>query len=112
MTQRDKFIKRPNVQRYWAFKDALRAAAGTLPLNPDMVIVTAWVPVPPSWPKKKREAKVGQPCREKPDWDNIGKAVCDALFDEDACIWVGVTIKYWCLEGQERLNVKVLYAKS
>ena len=112
MTQRDKFHKRPAAQRYWDFKAALRATAGPLLPGPDMVVVSAWVPMPPSWSKTKKEAMACQPCRQKPDWDNIGKAVCDALFDEDACIWVGVTIKYWCLAGQERLNVKILYAKS
>lgn len=112
MTRRDKFKQRPCVMRYRAFADGLRAAAGNLPEGADMVIVTAWVPMPPSWSKNKKDQMLGQPCRQKPDWDNIGKAVCDALFDEDACIWVGVTIKYWCLAGQERLNVKVLYAKS
>lgn len=112
MTQRDKFVKRPATEQYWRFKDALRISAGQLPSYPDMVIVTAWVPMPPSWSLKKQAEYVGQPCRQKPDWDNIGKAVCDALFDEDACIWVGVLIKYWCSPGQERLNIKVLYAKS
>lgn len=111
MTQRDKFVMRPACKRYWDFKAAIRTAAGTLPDQPDMVIVSAWVPMPPSWSKKKSEAMNGQPCRQKPDWDNIGKAVCDALFDEDCCIWVGATIKYWCVAGAECLIVKVLYAK-
>ena len=112
MTQRDKFVMRPRVKKYWDFKALLRAASGPLDDNADMVIVTAWVPMPPSWSKKKQDAMAGQPCRQKPDWDNIGKAICDALFDEDCCIWVGVTIKYWCRQGDERLNIKVLYAKS
>lgn len=112
MTQRDKFIKRPIVQRYWTFKAALQAACGPTDPNADMVIVTAWVPMPPSWSKKKQDAMAGQPCRQKPDWDNISKAICDALFDDDECIWVGVAIKYWCRPGDERLNVKILYAKS
>lgn len=112
MTQRDKFIKRPATTQYWQFKDAIRISAGQLPAYPDMVIVTAWVPMPPSWSKTKQDSYTGQPCRQKPDWDNIGKAICDALFDEDCCIWVGALIKYWCRPGDERLNIKVLYAKS
>lgn len=111
MTQRDKWAKRPVVQRYNRFKDALRAAAGPMPENPDLVIVIARVAVAASWSKKKKDALVGQPCRQKPDWDNIGKAVCDTLFDEDCCIWTGLTSKYWCLPGHESLNVKVYYAK-
>jgi Holliday junction resolvase RusA-like endonuclease len=111
-THRDQWQKRPCVLRYRAFADAIRAAAGNLPPEPDIVLVTAYIPMPPSWSKKKKDALAGQPCRQKPDWDNIGKACCDALFDEDACIWLGLTAKYWCREGQERLSVKVLYAKS
>jgi Holliday junction resolvase RusA-like endonuclease len=112
MTRQDKFIMRPKVKRYWDFKAAIRAAAGVLRPNADMVIVTAWVPMPVSWVQKKKDQLNGQPCRDVPDWDNIGKAVCDALFDEDRRIWVGAVIKYWCLQGQEKLNVKILYAKS
>lgn len=111
MTQRDVWKKRPIVLRYHVFKDALRAAAGEMPPGPDAVIVTAHVPMPPSWSKKKQAELAGKPCRQKPDWDNIGKAVCDTLFEEDACIWCGATVKYWCPAGQEGLNVKVLYAK-
>lgn len=111
MTRRDKWQQRPCVMRYRAFADGLRAAAGTLPEPADAVIVTAHVAMPASWSLKKKAAMAGKPCRQKPDWDNIGKAVCDALFDEDACIWFGVTMKYWCVAGEEKLKVKVLYAK-
>lgn len=110
-TQRDKWQKRPCVLRYRAFADGLRATARAIPQNPDMLIVTAWVPMPVSWPQKKKDELVGQPHRQKSDWDNLGKAVSDALFKEDSCIWVGATIKYWCQAGQESVNVKILYAK-
>lgn len=112
MTRRDQFIMRPAAQRYWKFKDALLIAAGPLPPSPDMVIITAWVPMAKSWSKKKQTEMAGKPCRNTPDWDNIGKGVCDALFDQDCMIWVGVTIKYWCYIGQEKVNIKILYAKS
>jgi Holliday junction resolvase RusA-like endonuclease len=112
MTRSDKWKKRPRVLKYRAFCDSLRAASGVLPEKADMVLVTAYCPMPLSWSGKKKAALNGKPCRSKPDWDNIGKAVCDALFDEDCCIWLGLTIKYWCFTGEERLNVKVLYAKS
>jgi len=111
MTQRDKWKKRPVVLRYNAYKDALRAAAGSTPENPDLVIVTARVSMPASWSKKKKDSLEGKPCKQKPDWDNIGKAVCDTLWDEDCGIWCGLVTKYWCLEGQQSLNVKVYYAK-
>lgn len=111
MTRRDQFIKRPIVEEYWAYKAVLREHAGPLPTNPDMVLAIAWLPMPKSWTEKKQKALDGQPCRQKPDWDNIAKGICDSLFDDDSGIWVGSTIKYWCYQGQERLNVRILYAK-
>ena len=112
MTRSDKWKKRPKVMRYRAFADGIRAACGDVPSNPDGVIVTAHCPMPPSWSKKKQAEHDGRPMRQTPDWDNIGKAVCDALFEEDSMIWFGVTIKFWCPVGQERLEVELLYAKS
>jgi Holliday junction resolvase RusA-like endonuclease len=50
-----------------------------------------------------------QICRSKPDWDNIGKAVCDALFKEDSGIADGRVQKFWCRAGQEMTTVHVLY---
>lgn len=112
MTQRDRFRKRPVVVRYHAFKDGLRAAAGPLPPEPELVLIAAHVVMPKSWSKKKQAEHNGKPCRSRPDWDNIGKAVCDGLFEEDCCIWLGMTMKHWCYPGEERVDVKVFYAKS
>ncbi len=43
--------------------------------------VTAWFPVPASWPKKKRAAALSGALypTDKPDADNIAKAVLDAV---------------------------------
>jgi Holliday junction resolvase RusA-like endonuclease len=112
MTRRDKFFKRPCVERYWAFADGLRAAAGSLEQRPDIVISTVWVPMPSSWSEKKKAQMAGFPCREVFDVDNFLKGIFDALFKQDKCIWFGATLKYWCQSGQERVNVKILYAKS
>jgi Holliday junction resolvase RusA-like endonuclease len=112
MTRRDKFLHRPCVMRYRAFADGLREAAGSLPGAPDILLVTAHVPMPPSWSGKKKGQMQGQPCRQTPDWDNIGKAVSDALFAQDSSIWLGLTAKYWCRAEEARVQVKILYAKS
>lgn len=112
MTQRDRFRKRPVVVRYHAFKDGIRAAAGPLPPEPELVLVAAHVAMPGSWSKNKMTQLNGKPHRQRPDWDNIGKAVCDALFEEDCCVWLGMTMKHWCYAGEERVDVKVFYAKS
>lgn len=112
MTQRDKWQKRPCVVEYREFADNLRLAAGELPALPDGLIVTAYMPMPESWSLKKKAKMQGTPCRTKPDYDNIAKAVADALFEEDSCIWFGATMKYWCQQGAESLYVEVLYAES
>lgn len=111
MTYVDRWKKRPCVLAYRAFADGIRLAAGQLKPNPDGVIVRAYVPMPPSWTKKKKEEMDGKPCRQKPDYDNIAKAVGDTLFEEDRGLWFGAVIKYWCPEGSERLEVEVLYAR-
>jgi hypothetical protein len=111
MTQRDKWQKRPCVLAYRKFCDDIRDQAGSLPANPDGVIVSAFSPMASSWKETKKRTMEGKPNRQKPDHDNIAKAVGDALFDEDCCIWIGATLKFWCRQGDERLEVEVLYAR-
>lgn len=109
MTQRDKWQKRPVVLRYRQYCDDLRAASGTLPKNVYGIMVVAHCAMPPSWSQKKTDAMRGQIHQQKPDWDNIGKAVSDALFEEDSIIAFAVVLKFWCDAGQERTEVSVLF---
>lgn len=63
-----------------AFKAAL--AMGDLPVLDSAVsmTVTAFYPIPASWSKKKQQqALAGLLIPGKPDLDNVGKAVLDAL---------------------------------
>lgn len=112
MTQRDTWKKRPCVVQYRLYCDKIREAAGPIPENPLAVHIKAFISTSASWSKKKKLAMVGQRHRLKPDWDNIGKAICDALFEEDSCIAVGLTEKFWCAEGQDRTEVCVIYDES
>ena len=95
MTQRDRWKKRPVVIRYHAFKDALRLGCAGHPERPLDVSWRAYLPIPKSYSKRKREALMGQPHRMKPDRDNIDKAILDALFSEDAGIAEGHIAKFW-----------------
>jgi Holliday junction resolvase RusA-like endonuclease len=107
MTRRDVWKKRPSVVRYHEYCDRIRAAAGDLPSNIIAVIVNAHIMMPKSWSdKKRREARL---MGQKPDWDNIAKAVCDALLEDDAKLAGGVCWKFWCESGQERTEITVLY---
>ena len=96
MTQRDRWAKRPCVLRYHAFKDVLRAsAAGFIPKDASSVSWKAYFPLTKSWSKKKKSELAGKPHQQKPDRDNIDKAILDSLFKEDSVIAFGTIAKYW-----------------
>jgi Holliday junction resolvase RusA-like endonuclease len=103
MTRRDSWAKRPCVVRYWTFKDALQA---TLELNTDVLDAIsdgliyrvdwiAYFPVSKSWTKKKKAQHYGQIHQQKPDRDNVDKAILDALFKDDSIISDGRLSKRW-----------------
>ena len=93
-----------------AFKAAIQAAfiakAGKWRTikGPVHVSVFAWFSIPSSWSKKKQAAHAGQYHAQKPDSDNVGKAVLDALTDcgawvDDSQVASCLVIKRWA--GQE-----------
>lgn len=88
-TQRDKWMQRPNVMAYRAFADKLRAETKRHRITvPDAGLSLLFeLPMPASWSKKKRREMLGQPHRQKPDIDNLTKAVLDSLCGEDCTIW-------------------------
>jgi Holliday junction resolvase RusA-like endonuclease len=95
-TQRDKWMKRDCVVRYRAWADAARLAAPKdLPAEPIWVTVWAWLPIPKSLTKTRQRGLKGQNHRQKPDADNILKAVCDALFVKDEVIACKHIEKFW-----------------
>lgn len=99
MTRSDKWKQRKCVVRYRQWADSLREAAGltekyTLMLGCQMLI-HAYFPIPNSWSRAAKEKMKGKPHLQKPDWDNVAKAVADALIANDHMIWSGLTTKYW-----------------
>ena len=113
MTQRDKWQKRDCVLRYRAYCDLIRdhwqRAHGATIKKPDGIMVIASIPVSASWSKKKKEEHIDCGHQLKPDGDNILKGCCDALFDEDSCLWVKWVAKFWCAEGEEATDISVLW---
>lgn len=97
MTQRDKWQKRPAVMRYRAFCDEVRARSINLPESDYHVIFV--MPMPKSWSKKKQAEMDGKPHQQKPDKDNLEKALLDAIFDDDSRIWDGRVSKVWGITG-------------
>ena len=55
------------------------------------------IQVPPSWGRKKRTEHIGQPHTQKPDADNLAKALIDAVYrnEDDAHVWNYATTKLW-----------------
>lgn len=73
--------------------------------------ITAFKPIPKSTSKRKRvlmEERLMRPGK-KPDWDNIGKIICDALnkvaFHDDAQIVDGRVVKVY--SDQPRVIVEI-----
>lgn len=97
MTQRDKWSERPCVMKYWAFKDEVLLNNVEVPESGSKVIFR--VPMPKSWSKKKKAEMVGKPHQQKPDVDNLLKALLDAIYDDDAHIWDIHAVKLWDVEG-------------
>lgn len=97
MTQRDKWASRPAVLRYRVFCDECRLAE--IMLGEFGASVTFVLPMPKSWSAKKRQAMDGKPHQQKPDIDNLLKALLDALFDDDSRIWNISATKIWGQAG-------------
>ena len=85
MTQRDKWMKRDVVVRYWEYKDLIKLNKVNVSGSWDHIIF--WVPMPKSWPKKKKEEMETLPHKQKPDIDNYLKWLLDAIYDDDSHIW-------------------------
>ncbi|MBH2937751.1 RusA family crossover junction endodeoxyribonuclease [Serratia marcescens] len=98
MTQRDRWALRPPVLRYRAFCDEVRHNRISLPESG--YHVTFVMPMPPSWSKKKRAEMVGKPHQQKPDADNLLKALMDAIYSEDCAVWDVRVTKRWGNAGE------------
>jgi Holliday junction resolvase RusA-like endonuclease len=101
MTRRDSWGNgkvRPAVERWRAFKDAVRVAGVTVE---DGDALTFHLPMPASWSAKKRARHDGQPHRATPDLDNLIGGLFDAAMpDGDQHIAeLGPCRKVWASEG-------------
>lgn len=96
---------------------ALEAMQGRQPIPKDVplrVTIVAVFGVPVSWTKKKRLAALQGVLRHtrKPDYDNVGKAVCDALngivFEDDCQIVSGEVEKVYGPEPMLKIFIEEL----
>lgn len=96
MTQRDKWSKRKCVLQYRAFKDQCRLNKVTVTERPWVVF---HLPMPPSWSKKKRREMNGKPHQQRPDIDNLIKALLDACLENDSGVFEIHASKVWAIDG-------------
>lgn len=55
--------------------------------------------MPKSWSKKKHVEMNGKPHQQKPDVDNLLKALMDAVFKDDCKVWNVTVSKVWGTSG-------------
>ncbi len=92
-TQSDRWKQRPCVVRYREFKDQIKAVGLDVPETGCRLIFV--LAMPKSWSKKKRAQMDGQPHKQRPDTDNMIKAVLDAVHTEDSQIHHVEGLKFW-----------------
>lgn len=113
MTRRDKWAQRECVMRYRDWCDRVRQIAnGDIPAAESVAELNwaAFFAPPKSWSKKRRVAAIGTLYREKPDRDNIDKAILDCLFQQDKAIAVGRIEKRW--DWHARLEIEIVVNKE
>lgn len=96
-TRADAFRKgrqmRPEVARYRAFRDEVALRQVSIPaVFHHIVFVLA---VSKSWPEKQKRAQEGMPHQQRPDRDNLEKALLDAVLGQDCGVWDGRVTKVW-----------------
>lgn len=77
----DQWNPRPQVKKYRAFRDQVRLQRVAVPQEGTWV--TFVLPMPASWPKYKRSEMDGEPHCQKPDIDNLLKALLDSVYGDD-----------------------------
>ena len=101
MTRADRWKQRECVIRYWEFKDNILSEFHdnnyTFPVPAHVIFL---MPTPRSWSQKKQQKMLGQPHLQRPDKDNLEKAILDALFEEDSHVWDGRVSKFWSETGK------------
>lgn len=118
-TQRDKWKPSKAVQKYYGFRKELllRARIEGIRDLPAAVGFIFEIPMPPSWSNAKRDRMRGQVHQQKPDLDNLIKAIKDAFTykrhvdDSYVCTYLFAQ-KIWADEGKVRLIESTPEGKS
>jgi len=105
----NRFTRNAAIEKYHIFADQVRAEMkiqGVKLCELEDVIQIDWyakIQMPKSWSKKKKLEMDGQLHRQKPDRDNIDKAIMDSMFykaeSDDCIIACGYIEKKWTKEA-------------
>lgn len=99
MTRKDKWAPKKSVVRYWVFCRELRDKLKGFELKGHATIIF-YMPMPKSWSKKKKAKLQGQPHTQRPDIDNLIKAILDGLLEEDSGVHTIQAQKLWAKSGK------------
>lgn len=94
MTRSDRWKKRTCVLKYFAFRAEVKLKNVILP--DQGVHVIFHMPMPKSWSAKKKREMCGAAHQQRPDVDNLFKALADSVYDEDSHIFDVRISKFWC----------------
>lgn len=98
-SRRDAWKPSPEVKQYRAFRDEVAYKIKSLPT--DYFHVVFFIPMPKSWAKKRQSQTLGMKHTQKPDKDNLEKALIDAFYRhaDDAHVWNTSSTKVWAWRG-------------
>lgn len=109
MTRSDKWKKRKVTENYWQFKTELRKQAkemGLVSLPIVIKLMEFGIKMPDSWSEKKKQKMENEYHIQRPDLDNLIKAINDALCDEDSHIAeIRLAKKIWVKKGYVKIGI-------
>ena len=103
MTKRDKWLmpRRACVQRYFDWREAFthlcKINGYTLQETLRVLFI---VPLPKYLSKAKKQARLGQSHKQRPDTDNLMKSVKDSFDADDGFVWDERGVKIWGEKGE------------
>ena len=109
MTRADAWKDRPVVLRYHKFRDEVNFAMKKVDVDWSKfhrLTVVFYIPMAKSWSMKKKVKMAGKPHQQKPDIDNLVKALLDSIFrgGDDCKVWDINAMKLWTM-GSGRIEI-------